>query len=103
MTFTIAVSMPRNKCTEFSFGERLRNDRKACGFTQAQAAEAGSPPALSITSLAKTLSQWKQFRRIATLPERDQKAVARWINSLVAGCSLHQNGSSQTGEIRHGR
>jgi hypothetical protein len=39
---------------------------------------------------------------IATLPERDQKAVVRLIHSLVAGSSLRKNGNTQTGD-RHGR
>ena len=34
--------------------------------------------------------QWKTFQMISTLPERDQKAVARLINSLVAAGASRQ-------------
>ena len=37
--------------------------------------------------------QWKKFQMISTLPERDQKAVARLINSLVAAGALRKNGA----------
>jgi transcriptional regulator with XRE-family HTH domain len=33
---------------------------------------------------AETRRFWKTFQKVAELPERDQKAVARLINSLVA-------------------
>lgn len=142
MALTIAVEMPRKKYGETSFGERLRNIRKARGLTQVQLAaaaqttqravsyyetEAGFPPAPSVISLAKALNvttdellgvkppkvalvqddpearrDWKRFQMIATLPERDQKAVVRLINSLVTATSVRRNGNSQGGE-RHGR
>jgi len=38
-------------------------------------------------------SQWKRFQMISTLPERDQKAVIRLINSLVAAGASRKNGS----------
>jgi hypothetical protein len=31
----------------------------------------------------ETARQWKRFQRIASLPERDQKAVIRLVNSLA--------------------
>jgi transcriptional regulator with XRE-family HTH domain len=132
MAFTIAVAMPRKKCGETSFGERLQNIRKARGMTQVQLAEAaattqravsyyeteaGFPPAPAIIALAQALDittdellgvtppkvervnddsearrQWKRFQMISTLPERDQKAVVRLINSLVAAVPAHRNG-----------
>jgi transcriptional regulator with XRE-family HTH domain len=89
--------------------------------------EAGLPPAPAVIALAQALGvtsdellglktpkvapvqedpearrQWKRFQMIATLPERDQKAVVRLIHSLVAGSSLRKNGNTQTGD-RHGR
>lgn len=89
--------------------------------------EAGFPPAPAVIALAQALGvtsdellglktpkvapvqedpearrQWKRFQMIATLPERDQKAVVRLIHSLVAGSSLRKNGNTQTGD-RHGR
>ena len=41
----------------------------------------------------KARRQWKRFQMIATLPERDQKAVIRLINSLVAAGASRKNGS----------
>jgi transcriptional regulator with XRE-family HTH domain len=71
--------------------------------------EAGFPPAPAVIQLAKALQVttdellgvkppkverlngdpesrrlWKRFQQVTTLPERDQKAVARLINSLVS-------------------
>jgi transcriptional regulator with XRE-family HTH domain len=71
--------------------------------------EAGFPPAPAVILLAKALQVttdellglkppkverlngdpesrrlWKRFQQVTTLPERDQKAVARLINSLVS-------------------
>ena len=37
--------------------------------------------------------QWKRFRMVSSLPERDQKALIRLINSLVAGSAPRRNGS----------
>ncbi|HEX3744062.1 MAG TPA: hypothetical protein VHW09_09030 [Bryobacteraceae bacterium] len=37
--------------------------------------------------------QWKRFRMISTLPERDRKAVIRLIHSLVAAGASRKNGS----------
>ena len=80
--------------------------------------EAGFPPAPAVIALAKALKittdellgvkppkidrpkedpearrQWKRFQMISTLPERDQKAVARLINSLVAAGGQRHNGA----------
>ena len=71
--------------------------------------EAGFPPAPAVIDLAKALNvttdellgvkppkvehvnddsearhMWKRFQLIATLPERDQKAIIRLINSLIS-------------------
>lgn len=88
--------------------------------------EAGFPPAPAVISLAKGLNvtadellglkpsevapvveedsevrrHWKRFQMIATLPERDQKAVIRLIHSLAASVPVRKNGAQ--GE-RHGR
>ena len=43
---------------------------------------------------------WKRFQLVSALPERDQKAVIRLINSVVAVGSLRRNGAE--GE-RNGR
>jgi transcriptional regulator with XRE-family HTH domain len=87
--------------------------------------EAWFPPAPAVIALAKALKittdellgvkppkvervhdgsearlQWKRFQMISTLPERDQTAVVRLINSLVAAGASRRNGS--VGE-RNGR
>lgn len=71
--------------------------------------EAGFPPAPAVIDLAEALSvttdellgvrpprvervtddsearrMWKRFQRVATLPERDQKAIIRLVNSLIS-------------------
>jgi transcriptional regulator with XRE-family HTH domain len=116
--------MPRKKCGETSFGERLQAIRKARGLTQVQLAEAagttqraisyyeteaGFPPAPAVIDLAKALKVttdellgvkpprveranddsearrlWKRFQLVSALPERDQKAIIRLVNSLIA-------------------
>jgi transcriptional regulator with XRE-family HTH domain len=106
MPFTIATAMPRKQYGETSFGERLQSIRRARGFTQGQLAEAagttlraifyyeteaGSPPAADVEEI---------FQMVSELPERDQKAVIRLINSLVAVGSVRKNHTS--GE-RNGR
>jgi transcriptional regulator with XRE-family HTH domain len=87
--------------------------------------EAGFPPAPAVIDLARALQvttdellgvkptrtetvqdnpearrQWKRFQMIASLPERDQKAVVRLINSLVAAAPARRAGSQGD---RHGR
>jgi transcriptional regulator with XRE-family HTH domain len=46
---------------------------------------------------ADTKRLWKRFQQVSTLPEKDQRAVIRLINSLV-GLSVRANGS---GAERH--
>lgn len=80
--------------------------------------EAGFPPAPAVIDLAKALRittdellgvkppkverinddsearrMWKRFQMVSVLPERDQKAVIRLINSLVAVGASRKNGS----------
>jgi hypothetical protein len=80
--------------------------------------EAGFPPAPAVLALAKALQistdelpgvrppkvervnddsearrQWKRYQMIATLPERDQKAVVRLTHSLVSAGSFHRYGA----------
>ena len=88
--------------------------------------EAGFPPAPAVIDLAKALKvstdellgvkppkvervnddpeerrMWKRFQMVSALPERDQKAVIRLINSLATTGSVRRNGA-QGGE-QHGR
>jgi hypothetical protein len=35
------------------------------------------------------MRQWKRFQRITLLPERDQRAVIRLINSLTGTAEAH--------------
>lgn len=49
---------------------------------------------------AETRRLWKRFQVVARLPEKDQRAVIRLINSLAAVAAPRRNGSQ--GE-RHGR
>jgi transcriptional regulator with XRE-family HTH domain len=111
--------------TQVQLSEAAETTQRAVSYYET---EAGFPPAPAVISLAQALNvttdellslkppkvapveddsearrQWKRFQMIATLPERDQKAVVRLINSLVAGSSLRKNGSAQAGEHRHGR
>jgi len=110
--------------TQVQLAEAAATTQRAVSYYET---EAGFPPAPAIISLAQALHvstdellglkppkaapaendpearrQWKRFQMIATLPERDQKAVVRLIHSLVAGSSLRKNTSAQTGD-RHGR
>lgn len=104
MTFTMVGAMPRKKYNESSFGESLQKIRKARALTQVQFAEAAHGRARQ--GDAKSRRHGKRFSVIATLPERDQKAVVRLIHSLVAGTSLRQNTSAQIGAQtgdQHGR
>jgi hypothetical protein len=59
-----------------------------------------TPKVERINEDAEARRQWKRFQMISTLPERDQKAVIRLINSLVAAGASHKNGG--VGE-RNGR
>jgi transcriptional regulator with XRE-family HTH domain len=95
---------------------------KVAGTTQRAVSyyetEAGFPPAPAVIDLAKALRittdellgvkppkverinddsearrMWKRFQMVSVLPERDQKAVIRLINSLVAVGASRKNGS----------
>lgn len=80
--------------------------------------DAGYPPAPALVDLARALEVttdvllgvtapkverykedsetqrlWKRFQHVTTLPDRDQKAVIRLINSLVAGSVSRKNGA----------
>ena len=90
--------------------------------------EAGFPPAPAVDSTDKPLNvttgqllrlqpdgavraeedsearrQRRKIQMIVTLPERDQKAVVRLIDLLVAGNAARMSGGSPNGGTRHGR
>lgn len=57
------------------------------------------PPKVALVEEdSETRRDRKRFQMIATLPEHDQKAVVRLIDSLVAASSLRRNGSAPGGE-----
>jgi len=99
--------------TQVQLAEAAETTQRAISYYET---EAGFPPAPAIIALARALSvstdellgvkppkvqrvngdpearrQWKRFQMISTLPERDQKAVVRLINSLVAAVPLDRN------------
>jgi transcriptional regulator with XRE-family HTH domain len=101
--------------TQVQLAEAAETTQRAVSCYQT---EAGFPPAPYVIVLAKALKittgellsvkppkvervhddsearrQWKRFQMISTLPERDQKAVVRLINSLVAAGASRRNGS----------
>ena len=101
--------------TQVQLAEAAETTQRAVSYYET---EAGFPPAPAVIALAKALGvttdellgvkppkvervnddsearrQWKRFQMISTLPERDQKAVVRLINSLVAAGPAHRNGS----------
>ena len=107
--------------TQVQLAEAAESTQRAVSYYET---EAGFPPAPAVISLAKALNvttdellglkppktapleadsearrQWKRFQMIATLPERDQKAVVHLIDALVAGSS-RKNGSAQGGDRR---
>ena len=111
--------------TQVQLAEAAATTQRAVSYYET---EAGFPPAPAVISLAKALHittdellglkpprvapaveedsearrHWKRFQMISILPERDQKAVIRLINSLVAAVpAARKNGGAQ-GE-RHGR
>jgi transcriptional regulator with XRE-family HTH domain len=109
---TITPVMPRKKYTETTFGERLIGLRKARGMTQMQLAKAAKTTQRAIsadellgikpqpreaskfeqvTGDPESMRLWKRFQRITLLPERDQRAVIRLINSLTGatGADAH--------------
>ncbi len=108
--------------TQVQLAEAAATTQRAVSYYET---EAGFPPAPAVVSLAKALKvttdellglkpsktaaaeedsearrPWKRFQMISTLPERDQKAVIRLINSLAAAGPVRRNGAQ--GE-RHGR
>lgn len=108
--------------TQVQLAEAASTTQRAISYYET---EAGFPPAPAVIDLARALKvstdellgvkppkverlsddtearrMWKRFRMVTVLPERDQKAVIRLINSLVAAGSVRRNGAQ--GE-RHGR
>jgi transcriptional regulator with XRE-family HTH domain len=101
--------------TQVQLAEAAVTTQRAVSYYET---EAGFPPAPAVIALARALQvttdellgvkpprverikddsearrQWKRFQMISTLPERDQKAVVRLINSLVAAGVTRRNGS----------
>lgn len=99
--------------TQVQLAEAAETTQRAVSYYET---EAGFPPAPAVIALSKALSvttdellgvkppkvervnddsearrQWKRFQMISTLPERDQKAVVRLINSLVAAGPVNRN------------
>jgi transcriptional regulator with XRE-family HTH domain len=91
--------------TQVQLAEAAETTQRAISYYET---EAGFPPAPAVIGLAKALEVttdellgvkppkverlnddsgtrrlWKRFQHVATLPERDQKAVIRLINSLA--------------------
>jgi len=111
--------------TQVQLAEAAATTQRAVSYYET---EAGFPPAPAVISLAKALHittdellglkpppkvaaaaveedsearrHWKRFQMISMLPERDQKAVIRLINSLVAAVPIRKNGAQGD---RHGR
>jgi transcriptional regulator with XRE-family HTH domain len=92
--------------TQVQLAEAAGTTQRAISYYET---EAGFPPAPAVIDLAKALQvttdemlgvkppkverlhddsearrTWKRFQMVTSLPERDQKAVVRLINSLVA-------------------
>jgi transcriptional regulator with XRE-family HTH domain len=92
--------------TQVQLAEVAATTQRAVSYYET---EAGFPPAPAVIALAKALRvttdellgvkppkvervnddseacrQWKRFRMISTLPERDQKAVVRLINPHIS-------------------
>jgi len=101
--------------TQVQLAEAAETTQRAVSYYET---EAGFPPAPAVIALAQALKittdellgvrppkierakenpearrQWKRFQMISTLPERDQKAVVRLINSLVAAGVSRKNAS----------
>lgn len=108
--------------TQVQLAEAAGTTQRAISYYET---EAGFPPAPAVIDLARALQittdellgvkpprvsqvkedpearrQWKRFQLIASLPERDQKAVVRLINSLVSATPARRTGAQ--GE-RNGR
>ena len=92
--------------TQVQLAEAAGTTQRAISYYET---EAGFPPAPAVIDLARALHistdellgvkppkvqridddsearrMWKRFQRVSSLPERDQKAVLRLINSLVS-------------------
>lgn len=101
--------------TQVQLAEAAGTTQRAISYYET---EAGFPPAPAIIDLARALQvttdellgvkpphiqaatedpearrQWKRFQMVSSLPERDQKAVIRLINSLVAAVPARRVGS----------
>src|SRR5208283_5871503 len=101
--------------TQVQLAEAAGTTQRAISYYET---EAGFPPSPAVIDLARALKvttdellglkppkvervnddsearrQWKRFRMVSSLPERDQKAVIRLINSLVAAGAPRRNGS----------
>jgi transcriptional regulator with XRE-family HTH domain len=95
--------------TQVQLAEAAGTTQRAISYYET---EAGFPPAPAVIDLAEALSvttdellgvkpprvervnddsearrMWKRFQLVATLPERDQKAIIRLVNSLIASSS----------------
>jgi transcriptional regulator with XRE-family HTH domain len=98
--------------TQVQLAEAAGTTQRAVSYYET---EAGFPPAPAVIQLAKALQistdellgvklpkverlngdaetrrLWKRFQQITSLPEKDQKAVIRLINSLVSVSSNHR-------------
>ena len=107
-TFTERLQIIRKApgLTQVQLAEAARTTQHAISYYETAA---GFPPAPAVTDLAQALDvttderlgvkpakvertdddsetrrMWKRFQMVALLPERDQKAVIRLINSLAA-------------------
>jgi transcriptional regulator with XRE-family HTH domain len=58
------------------------------------------PPRVESVEDSENKRLWKRFQMVTALPEKDQRAVIRLINSLAAAVPARRNGTP--GE-RHGR
>ena len=93
--------------TQVQLAEAAGTTQRAISYYET---EAGFPPAPAVIDLAEALNvttdellgvkpprieradnssesrrMWKRFQMVTTLPERDQKAIIRLVNSLIAG------------------
>lgn len=100
--------------TQVQLAEAAGTTQRAVSYYET---EAGFPPAPAVIALAKALNvstdellgvrpprvergkddpdekrMWKRFQMVTALPERDQKAVIRLINSLVGAGASRRNG-----------
>jgi transcriptional regulator with XRE-family HTH domain len=95
--------------TQVQLAEAAGTTQRAISYYET---EAGFPPAPAVIDLAEALNittdellgvkpprvervnddsearrMWKRFQLVATLPERDQKAIIRLVNSLISSSS----------------